>query len=79
MPTKGLPLGSRGHEGVKAGEGREERGGQKTASQNTIKGLSQAWGLLALPGDMRTEHNVLLVHTPPFCCSSTLAPTHAKV
>lgn len=26
-----------------------------------------------------TEHNVLLVHIPPFCFSSTLDPTHAKV
>lgn len=74
-----LPLGSLGHEGVKAGEGREEWGSQKTASQNTIKGLSQAWGVRVLPGEMRAEHNVLLVHTPPFCFSSTLAPTHAKV
>lgn len=46
----GLPLGPPRQERVKAGEGREEWGGQRTASQNTIKGLSQAWGARCCQG-----------------------------
>lgn len=36
-------------------------------------------GLSGAARGWRTEYNVLLVLRPPFCFSSTLAPTHAKV
>jgi hypothetical protein len=66
-----------GMERVKSGKGRQ-RGGQRAASQNTIKGLSQAWGSLELPGDGGQSTMSSLSPNLPFVSAALWLPHMQK-
>ena len=67
-----------GIERVKAGEEPEETEVQRTASQNTIKGLSQAHGTLVLPEVRRLSTMFSLSTHLPFVLAAFCLPHMQK-